>query len=97
MYEALEEEADKMKSRMADLGRWALVGLLREGIKSYPDRIDKWHQAHELWKQWYDHDGDPYYDYGTARCFFCGGREGESHSTTCLYISVCEMLGTNPQ
>lgn len=93
MYRRLEKKADETGLRVADLGRWAFAQLLGE---VEPDKIRKWHQAHELWETWWDYWGGIHYyidKYQDAVCFFCGEIEG--HDEKCVYPSVRELLLTN--
>lgn len=47
----------------------------------------------ELWKQWFDWDGEPWTsdDYGRTDCFFCG-ESYPSHSEDCVWVHAKKLL-----
>ncbi len=52
--------------------------------------------AIELWKRWFDTDGNPWYqdDYGRDWCFFCGEQQ-PTHLDDCVFIDASKLIEEN--
>jgi len=63
--------------------------------------------ALELWKEWFEDDGDPWIndDYGRTYCFFCSNDDDEAHADDCIFLKASlmvhmqsdKMYSTNPE
>lgn len=88
-YEVLKAQAEKHDVKIVDVIRWLI-----------DNQSDRWRQAYESWKQYWDYWGGEFYypdKYQDVRCCLCGDLWHGKHDDRCVYISVCKLLGVEPK
>lgn len=79
-----------------DVGTVIFLALSKEGATGFAERLNRaaryWADGIGLWQRWLKEHGDPWIEYVTVDCFFCG-EEQPNHKEDCVYVAAKELLG----
>lgn len=58
-----------------------------------PPKIEQDDLGLQLWKEWFEWDGDPLVvdDYGRVTCFFCV-EDDPNHSKDCIFVKAKQLV-----
>jgi hypothetical protein len=68
----------------------------QSAAKFVASRLNRLEAALDLWREWFEKDGEPHYaseQGGDVHCFFCGAwLEHDSHESDCIWARAKELL-----